>query len=82
MEQSLQLKREKYIESLSRAISAEMKSMATQEREVQIHQLPSKLLARQLMIQTQLNSSTHDLAFRRQIIPQTRGATKTVVYGN
>jgi hypothetical protein len=82
MESVLELNRQKYINNLSKAISVEMKSMAmSQQQETQIQQLPTKMLARQLMIQTQLNATSSDLAFRRQIIPQTRGSTKKVVYG-
>lgn len=76
----MQFKRDQYIENLSKAIVATMKSKP-QEDEKQLHKLPSKMLARQLFVQTQLNSTSTDLAFRRQIIPATRGTTKKVVYG-
>ena len=80
MEDELEINRQRYINDLTTAIKGVLKLPTTTED--QLHLLPTKLLARQMFVQMQLNKQNHDLAYRRQIIPQTRGSIKKVVYGN
>lgn len=81
MEDELEINRQRYINDLTTAIKGVLKP-GTLPTEDQLHLLPTKLVARQMFVQMQLNKQNHDLAYRRQIVPQTRGAVKKVVYGN
>jgi hypothetical protein len=80
MDNDLEINRQRYINDLTTAIKGVLKVPTNTED--QLHLLPTKLLARQMFVQMQLNKQNHDLAYRRQIVPQTRGSIKKVVYGN
>ena len=69
-----------YIDLLAKKI-AQKTLPADRLNEQQIQNLPTRMLQRQMAIQLMLNSSSNDLALRRQIIPATRGATKQVTFG-
>lgn len=73
--------RDLIIQKLEDAIFKKNQNRFTGGRQT-INRLQTQLLARQQAITVMLNQQSTDLAYRRQIVPDTRGATKEVVYGN
>jgi hypothetical protein len=79
IQQKLQQDRDLVIQELSELIRG--KQLQKRERG-RLNNLRSKLISRSGFVKTMLNQYTTDLAYRRKIVPATRGETKAVVFGN
>lgn len=81
--QQLQIQRDAFIKAIGREIQGQFKSelRANPFKERTIDELRGKYIRNQDFMTANLNSYSHDLAFRRQIVPATRGTVKKVVYG-
>lgn len=75
----LQAARDRFIKDMSKQIYRARKPL--QPMEAQIQSLPTKMLLRQAQVNLTLNQMSDDLAYQRQIVPATRGVTKSVIYG-
>lgn len=77
---NVQAARDQFIKDLSSQIFRSRKPLQLKEKQIQ--SLKTKLLVRQAQINLMLNQYSNDLAYRRQIVPATRGQVKSVIYGN
>lgn len=78
--------RNQYIDQLGKKIAGNFKSnlrrSGLQDDGPTIDKLQNAYIQRAQQISSMLNQYSTDLATHRQIIPQTRGVVKKVVYGN
>lgn len=79
IQQKLQHDRDLVIQELSELIRG--KQLQKRERG-RLNNLRTKLISRSGFVKTMLNQYSTDLAYRRKIVPATRGETKAVVFGN